>query len=57
MQREFIRELAVEAGYIINWGHVTRKQMYDASIESHNLGKNSAFAALIDSAIEPERQP
>jgi fido (protein-threonine AMPylation protein) len=48
--------LGAEAGYRINWGHVTRKQMYDASIESHNLGKNSAFAALIGSAIELVRQ-
>jgi len=55
-QREFIRELAVEAGYSINWGHVTRKQMYDASIESHSLGRSGAFAALIGSAIEPGRQ-
>jgi cell filamentation protein len=54
-QREFIRELGAEAGYRINWGRVTRKQMYDASIESHNLGKNSAFATLIGSAIESAR--
>jgi fido (protein-threonine AMPylation protein) len=48
--------LAVEAGYSINWGHITRKQMYDASIESHNLGRNAAFAALIALAIESVRQ-
>jgi cell filamentation protein len=51
-QREFIRELAAEAGLRINWNRVTRAQMVDASIESHNLGKNDAFAALIASAIE-----
>jgi cell filamentation protein len=51
-QREFIRELAAEAGYRINWNRVTRAQMVDASIESHNLGKNDAFAALVLSAIE-----
>jgi cell filamentation protein len=55
-QREFIRQLAVEAGHCINWSRVTRKQMVDASIESHNLGKNAAFAALIASAIEPIRK-
>lgn len=54
-QREFIRELAVEAGYRINWIRVTREQMYDASVESHNLGRNKAFAALLASAIEPTR--
>jgi len=51
-QREFIRELAAEAGYRINWSRATREQMYNASIESHNLGKNAAFAALIYYAIE-----
>jgi cell filamentation protein len=56
-QREFIRELAAEAGHRINWNRVTREQMYAASIESHNLGKNDAFAALIASAIVPVRLP
>ena len=51
-QREFIRELAAEAGYRINWARVTRNEMYDASVESHNLGKNAALAALIYKAIE-----
>jgi len=52
-QREFIRQLAAEAGYRINWGRVTQDQMYDASIESHNLGRNNAFARLIVQAMEP----
>jgi cell filamentation protein len=52
-QREFIRQLAAEAGHRINWGRVGREQMIEASIESHNLGRNSAFAALIASAIQP----
>jgi cell filamentation protein len=56
-QREFIRELAAEAGYRINWNRVARQQMYDASIESHSLGQNAAFAALILFAMEPARQP
>jgi cell filamentation protein len=54
-QREFIRQLAVEAGYHVNWGRVTREQMYDASIESHNLGNNAAFAELVALAMEPGR--
>jgi cell filamentation protein len=54
-QREFIRQLASEAGYNINWIRVTREQMYEASIESHNRGRNAAFAALIGKAIEPSR--
>jgi cell filamentation protein len=56
-QREFIRELAAEAGHRINWNRVTRSQMIDVSIESHNLGKNDAFAELIASAIVPVRLP
>jgi cell filamentation protein len=54
-QREFIRQLGSEAGHSINWSRVTREQMYNASIESHNLGINAAFAAVIRSAIEPPR--
>jgi cell filamentation protein len=56
-QREFIRQLAAEAGYHIHWNRVTLQQMYDASIESHSLGKNEAFAALIRSALEPVYEP
>jgi cell filamentation protein len=55
-QREFIRELAAEAGHQINWNRVTREQMYDASIESHNLNNNAPLASLVRSAIEPVRQ-
>ncbi|MGD0735431.1 MAG: Fic family protein [Terracidiphilus sp.] len=54
-QREFIRELAVKAGYQVSWNRVTREQMIEASIESHNLGRNGAFAELIGLAIEPVR--
>ena len=54
-QREFIRQLASEAGYRMNWFRVTREQMYEASIESHNFGRNAAFATLIGKAIEPKR--
>jgi cell filamentation protein len=54
-QREFIRQLGAEAGHSINWSRVNREQMYNASIESHNLGKNAAFAAVVRCAIEPPR--
>jgi cell filamentation protein len=50
-QREFIRELALEAGYRLNWGLVTQKQMYEASSLSHNLGRTSALAATIQAAF------
>jgi cell filamentation protein len=50
-QREFIRELAMEAGYKLNWGLVTQKQMYEASSLSHNLGRTSALADTIQTAL------
>jgi cell filamentation protein len=56
-QREFIGHLAAEAGPCINWSRISREQMYDASIESHSLGKNDVFAALILSAMKPVRLP
>ena len=51
-QREFIRQLAGEAGYRINWYRISRGQMYEASVESHSQGKNAAFARLIGIAME-----
>lgn len=33
-QREFIRELALQAGFVIDWSRVTREQMMAASLES-----------------------
>jgi cell filamentation protein len=51
-QREFMRELALEAGYILDWSRVTQKQMYEASSLSHNLGKNAALAAAIRAALD-----
>ena len=50
-QREFIRELALEAGYKLNWSLVTQKQMYEASSLSHNLGRTSALAEVILAAL------
>jgi cell filamentation protein len=55
-QREFIRELAAEAGHRINWNRVSREQMYEASAQSHNHGNNAGLAAVIRSAIEPIRE-
>jgi cell filamentation protein len=56
-QREFLRELAADVGYLINWGKITHQQMYEASIESHNRGNNSPFAAILAAALEPARLP
>jgi cell filamentation protein len=51
-QREFIRELAAEAGFSLDWSQITQKQMYEASQVSHNLGRNSRFAELIRLALQ-----
>jgi len=52
-QRELIRELGCEAGFLINRGRVTRARMYEASVESHHKGDNSGLAAVIAMAFEP----
>lgn len=46
-QREFIRELAVRAGFVIDWSRVTREQMTAASMQSFKTGDSSEMAALV----------
>ena len=46
-QREFIRELAEQTGFVIDWSRVTREQMMAASLESFKTGDSSGMAALI----------
>jgi cell filamentation protein len=53
VQREFVRELAEEAGYRINWIRTSRKQMYEASDDNHNLGRVAGLIEVVWSAIEP----
>ena len=53
-QREFIRELAIHAGFIIDWRRVTREQMTAASLESFKTGDSSEMAALIRLGMTPE---
>ena len=47
-QREFIRELAIHAGFVIDWSRVTREQMTTASVQSFTTGDSSGMAALIE---------
>ena len=47
-QREFIRELAIRAGFAIDWSRVTREKMTAVSIESFRTGVSSGMAALIE---------
>lgn len=46
-QREFIRELGVEAGFAIDWSWTSREQMTAASRESFETGRSSGLATLI----------
>jgi cell filamentation protein len=50
-QREFIRELGLQAGFTIAWSHTTQEQMTTASHESFATGNSSRLAALIRSCI------
>jgi cell filamentation protein len=50
-QREFVRELALDAGFRLDWSRITQEQMYEASSLSHNLGKNSQLTAVLRLAL------
>lgn len=50
-QREFIRQLAVGAGYTISWAGFTQQEMIDASIKSHVGGENGALAEILRRAL------
>lgn len=54
-QREFIRQLGLQAGHPLSWSlegtGFTQQQMIDASILSHTRGDNSQLAAIIDAAL------
>ena len=46
-QREFIRELGLHAGFVVDWSRITRDQMTAASRESFQTGDSSSMAGLI----------
>jgi len=50
-QREFIRELAVDAGFAIDWSRIDQQQMIAASRGSFATGDSSSLAALIRACI------
>jgi cell filamentation protein len=51
-QREFIRALAIQAGFVIDWTKVARDQMMAASIESFTTGDSSGLAAMIQRCMQ-----
>jgi cell filamentation protein len=54
-QREFIRELAAEAGYEIVWDLVTQDEMFTGSVASFHGGTSEAFATILSKIIRPVR--
>jgi cell filamentation protein, protein adenylyltransferase len=52
-QREFFRELAVEAGYELAWDLATQEEILAASITSFQQGSSAGFAAVLKKIIRP----
>jgi cell filamentation protein len=50
-QREFIRQLAVNAGYPLSWAGFTQQEMVDASISSHVRGDYSLLGGILERAL------
>jgi len=50
-QREFIRQLAANAGYTLSWAGISPADNLAASIASHTRGDNSGLAAMLAAAI------
>ncbi len=51
-QREFIRQLALNAGHPLSWANFSQQEMINASILSHTRGDNTSLAHLLAKAIE-----
>ena len=50
-QREFLRELAVQAGFGLDWRRVTREEMIAASRESFASGASARLVAVVRSCL------
>ncbi len=50
-QREFIRQLALENGYTLNWSRVSAEQMRKASRSSFRRGDNAGMVELVRMAL------
>jgi cell filamentation protein len=54
-QREFIRQLAVQAGHTLSWAGFMQDEMVEASIASHTRGDYRQLTDILVRALEPER--
>ena len=52
-QREFIRELALQAGFEVSWDLVTQEEMLAASVASFHQGSSAAFAMILNKITRP----
>ena len=50
-QREFIRQLALHNGYVLDWSRISRGQMHKASHRSFERGDNTLFEQVLQSAL------
>jgi len=50
-QREFVRQLAQQAGHTISWAGISQAENVTASILSHTSGDNSGLARMIRTAM------
>jgi cell filamentation protein len=54
-QREFLRQLAQQAGHTISWAGISQAENVAASIASHTSGDNSGLARIVQTAIVDSR--
>ncbi len=55
-QREFIRQLALQAGHPLSWAGLTQQEMVQASILSHLQGDKSKLATILHRALYTTRE-
>ena len=55
-QREFIRQLGLDYGYILRWSRVSPEQMREASLMSFQSGDNVGMADLVRAALEKPKR-
>lgn len=53
-QREFLRQLAVKSGFLLDWRRVTREEMIAASRQSFRTGDNSLLMKILVSCLAAE---
>ena len=55
-QREFILQLAVQAGHMLSWAGFTQEQIVTASILSHTRGDHGVLTAILERVLDPIRR-